>query len=295
MTEERRVDALTGTPVVLAAHRQGRPNLPTGDCPFCVGGLEAPEPYDVRWFPNRWPSLGDGRVEVVLFSPEHEQSLGALGADGVRKVVDLWAARTTALGARPDVDYVLAFENRGADVGATIPHPHGQIYAYGDVPPVPAGELALAAARGTCALCDGQRADDASGRLVASAGTGAAEWRAEVPHASGHPYGLLIAPTAHVGSLPELDDAARNAMATVLADALGRLDRRFAEATPYMLWIHQRPTDGADWPLAHLHLEVVPLRREVGVNRYVAGAELGSGTLVNSVDPLDAARALREA
>jgi UDPglucose--hexose-1-phosphate uridylyltransferase len=109
-----------------------------------VGGLEAPEPYDVRWFPNRWPALAPGATidfadgttahpaagasEVVLFSPAHGESLASLPVEQVRRVVDLWAERTTALLARPEVEYVLVFENRGREVGATIDHPHGQIY-----------------------------------------------------------------------------------------------------------------------------------------------------------------------
>lgn len=287
MTAETRIDALTGAPVIMATHRQNRPNLPVTGCPFCVGGLEAPEPYDVRWFTNRWPTLGEGRAEVVLFSPDHDQSLGGLGAERVRRVVDLWAERTAELGARDDVAYVLAFENRGAEVGATIPHPHGQIYAFGEVPPIPAQELALAKDRGSCALCD----EDPSERLVAAHGG----WRAWVPYASGHPYGMILAADAHVGSLVELDDAGRDGLAVVLGEVLARLDRLFDESTPYLLWVHQRPTNGEPWTLAHVHLEIVPFRRAPGVNRYVASAELGSGTLINSVDPVDAARALRGA
>jgi UDPglucose--hexose-1-phosphate uridylyltransferase len=123
---DRRVDALTGTEVVVVAERQHRPNAPAG-CPFCVGGLEAPEPYTVRSFPNRWPPLPDDRAEVVLYTPDHGASFASLGVDGATRVVELWAARSRALGARPDVGYVLVFENRGPAVGATIPHPHGQI------------------------------------------------------------------------------------------------------------------------------------------------------------------------
>lgn len=285
-----RVDALTGVEVIVADNRQGRPNLPGSDCPFCVGGLEAPDPYDVRWFPNRWPTLGEGRAEVVLFSPDHGQSLGGLGPDGVRRVIDVWTERTRVLGDRPDVDYVLIFENRGAPVGATIHHPHGQIYAFGHVPPIPATELARAATSGRCELCD----EDPAERLITTAGPPEAGWRSWVPYASGHPYGLIVAPIDHVDSLESLDDNGRDAMAAALADTLQRLDLLFEEETPYMLWIHQRPTDGGDHPHAHLHVEIVPFRRAIGVNRYVAAAELGSGILINSVDPIDAARHLRE-
>ena len=117
--------------------RQSRPNLPSTTCPFCPGGLEAPEPYDVHWFTNRWPAMPDGRCEVILYTPVHEATFWSLGTTGARKVIDLWAERSFELGKRPDVDYVLVFENRGAEVGATIEHPHGQIYAFDFVPESP--------------------------------------------------------------------------------------------------------------------------------------------------------------
>ena len=147
---DRRVDPLTGAQVRIVAARQDRPNLPSVvECPFCVGGLEAPEPYTVTAFPNRWPPMPDGRCEVVLYTPDHDASFGTLPLAQARLVVDLWADRTSSLGGRPDVAYVLVFENRGPEVGATIPHPHGQIYAYDEIPPVPAGELAADG----CVLC----------------------------------------------------------------------------------------------------------------------------------------------
>src|SRR4029077_16223861 len=96
--------------------------------------------YDVRWFPNRWPAMPDGRCEVVLYTPEHDATFWSLGPQRVRNAVELWAARSEELGARPDITYVLVFENRGSEVGATIAHPHGQIYAFGFVPQLPLGE-----------------------------------------------------------------------------------------------------------------------------------------------------------
>ncbi|MEL7207137.1 MAG: DUF4931 domain-containing protein, partial [Actinomycetota bacterium] len=146
---ERRTDALTGEEVVLVSGRQDRPNLPPG-CPFCVGGIEAPDPYDVKAFPNRWPPLAEGRAEVVLYTSDHDATFSSLTQGEATKVVDLWAERTTALGSYDDVDYVLVFENRGPEVGATIAHPHGQIYAFPDVPPAAARELD---ADRPCPLC----------------------------------------------------------------------------------------------------------------------------------------------
>lgn len=286
---DRRVDPLTGEASVIVAKRQARPNLgegartPAVACPFCPGGLEAPDDYDVRAFTNRWPSIPEGRCEVVLYTSDHDASFASLGAAGARKVVDLWAERTAALGGRDDVAYVLVFENRGPEVGATIPHPHGQIYAFPEVPPAPERELVT----GACALCDVDPGD----RLVATVGG----WRAWVPDAATWPYALVVAPEAHEPDLPALDGTARDGFAAALVDALGRLDRLFDAPMPYMLWIHQRPTDGQAWPTAHVHVHVAPLYRSPGTQRYVAAGELGSGMFFNPVDPVDAAAALRAA
>jgi UDPglucose--hexose-1-phosphate uridylyltransferase len=279
--DDVRRDELTGTQVVVAAARQDRPNQPDGGCPFCAGGREAPEPYRTRWFPNRWPTFAGGRSEVHLFSPDHSATLSTLGADALVRVVDLWAERTAALGERADVAYVLLFENAGAEVGATIAHPHGQAFAFTEVPDAPARELAS----DSCALCG-----DIDDALVVVAGSG---WRAWVPAAPVMPYELRIAPAGHVPDLPSLDGGGRAAFAEVLGDALARLDRLFGGPVPRMLWLHQRPTDGGSWPTAHVHVHVHPLWRSPGVARYVAAGELGSGMHVVPVDPLDAAAALR--
>jgi UDPglucose--hexose-1-phosphate uridylyltransferase len=311
---ELRFDPLTATWVNIVGHRQARPNLPERGCPFCVGGLEAPEPYDVRWFPNRWPALAPGaRVdlaaaeaagttvlpaagacEVVLFSPEHEQSLATLPGAHVRRVVDVWAARTTALLARPEIEYVLVFENRGRDVGATIDHPHGQIYGYPFVPPAPAREGEVARARG-CAVCAELKAELADGaRIVTEAG----DWVAWVPFASEYSYGMRLAPRTHVGSIPACSDDLRDDLAHVLTDALARYDRLWPSPEPrylfpYLLWFHQAPAAGGDeW---HVHAHLAPPLRAPGVPRYVASGELGSGTFSNPVVPEHAAAALRSA
>ena len=305
-----RRDVLTGEWVNIVGHRQARPNLPGTDCPFCVGGLEAPDPYDVRWFANRWPALAPGAPidfatttdssvpavgasEVVLFSPRHGESLASLPLEQVRKVVDLWADRTEALLARPEIEYVLVFENRGREVGATIDHPHGQIYGYPFVPPAPARELQHDVA--TCGVCLEVATELRDGaRLVAQHG----DWVAWVPFASGYAYGMRFAPRTHIASLPALDDAGRDDLARLLIDALGRYDRLWpapdnADRFPYLLWFHQAPASGGDgW---HVHAHIAPPLRAPGVPRYVASGELGSGTLSNPVVPEAAARALRDA
>ena len=275
-----RTDPLTGHKTFVVHKRQKRPNLPTTGCPFCVGGLEAPDPYDVRSFKNRWPALPDGHAEVVLYTSDHTATFWSLGAAGARKVVDLWAERTVELGAKDDVDYVLIFENRGAEVGATISHPHGQIYAFGHVPHLPLTELQR-----------GSVLDEPGDRLVASSGA----WQAWVPVAAEYPYALRLASTEAIPDLPSMNDCQRDELSTLLVDVLARLDRLFDAHTPYMMWIHQRPCDGGEWPDAKLHIEIVSPWRQKGVIRFVAAGELGSGEFFNTVSPEDAAANLRGA
>jgi len=309
-SHELRFDALTGEWVLIAAHRQDRPNLPATGCPFCVGGLEAPEPYDVRAFPNRWPPLVPGpeidalpsdqraeprgAAEVVLFSPDHTASLATMSVDAVTRVVDLWAERTRELLARPEVEYVLVFENRGAAVGSTIHHPHGQVYGYPFVPPTPARELA-AARPGECPVCAEVAAETADGaRVVSDDG----EWVAWVPYASAYSYGIRLAPRTHLGGLPDLDARRRRALAALLSDVLGRYDRLWDRAPadgpfPYLMWFHQSPAHHEGE--YHLHAHVAPPLRAPGVLRYVASGEVGGGLLANPVLPEHAADALRAA
>src|SRR5918993_215292 len=228
MGNDLRFDELNGAPVLVSPGRQRRPDRPADDCPFCVGGLEAPEPYTAKAFPNRWPSFPDGRSEIVLYTPVHDRAFWQLGPAGVARVVDLWADRTAALGARDDVAYVLVFENRGTEVGATIDHPHGQLYALDRIADAALTELRRSARDG-CPLCRRPPAE----LVVAEAGG----WAARGPPARAHPYGPLLAPDAHRPDLPALDRDLRDRLATLLADVLARFDRLFDRPLPYMLWI----------------------------------------------------------
>ena len=275
---ELRTDPYTGDVVHVVEARQDRPNLPPTGCPFCVGGLEAPEPYDVFWFPNRWPAMGDERCEVVLYTSQHDATFWSLGVDGIRKVIDLWADRTSALGARDDVEFVLVFENRGAEVGATIAHPHGQIYAYDHVPDRPSRRLAAA----------WHPEQNPGDRAVVSVGG----WTAYVPWAPIFPVELDIAPVERVPDLPALGDAGRDEMAHLLVDVFDRLDRLYGRPLPYMMWLNQRPTT-AGYDDAWFSIEVVSPWRAAGVPRFIAAAEVASNEYFNPVDPADLASRLR--
>jgi UDPglucose--hexose-1-phosphate uridylyltransferase len=277
---DTRIDPYLGTMVHVVRSRQSRPNLPASGCPFCVGGLEAPEPYDVKAFPNRWPALGEGRCEVVLYTPEHDATFFSIGVAGARRVIDLWAERTEELRALPGVEFVLVFENRGSEVGATIAHPHGQIYAFDHVPSRPLRRLEAA-----------WRPDpDPGDRLV----IGRRGWRVWTQHAPVHPIALAIAPDTEISDLPSASAEERDALADVLVDLFARLDRLYDQPLPYMMWIYQAPSswpgDSSPW----LNIEIVSPWRSAGVQRFVAAAELAAEEYFNPVDPSEVAARLRE-
>jgi UDPglucose--hexose-1-phosphate uridylyltransferase len=224
---------------------------------------------------------------VVLYTADHDASFASLGQDRARRVVDLWADRTRELGERNDVAYVLVFENRGPQVGATIAHPHGQIYAFDVVPTTAQRELERADVSAFGSDASGERDE----RLVSAHG----EWRAWVPWAPSWPFELLLAPSDPHPDLPSLPNHSRDDLARLLVDVLGRLDHLFAEPMPYMLWFHQRPTDGGVWQSVRVHAHIAPLYRAHGTPRFVAAGELGSEVYFNPVDPVEAAALLRQA
>ena len=281
MDQDLRVDRALGTVVHVVGNRQSRPNLATNsvtsDCPFCVGGLEAPEPYDVRSFVNRWPPMPDDRCEVILYTSDHNASFASLSVEQATKVIDLWAERTHQLAARPDVDYVLVFENRGAEVGATISHPHGQIYAYDHVPERP-GKL----------FGHSWTPDETPERIVSAND----EWTCFVPFASVYPTALTIAPRQRVGDLHSLSPTQRHNLATILINTINRLDQLFDTPLPYMMWINQQPANSSIND-AWMSIEIVSPWRQKGLARFIAAAEVGAGEYFNPVVPEQLAEKLR--
>jgi UDPglucose--hexose-1-phosphate uridylyltransferase len=211
--------------------------------------------------------------------------LGSLGPEGVRKVIDLWASRTKALGERDDVAFVLVFENRGREVGATIDHPHGQIYAYPHIPDRPARRFAA-----------GWEPDpNPDDRFIA----GNASWQAWVPYAPTFPIEVNLAPRQRVGTLIELDDEQRTDLAQLLGAVLAGLDRIYDETLPYMMWFNQAPfsstgsTNPHSEPRAWLQIEIVSPRRSQGVSRFIASAEVACQEYFLPIAPEDVAAQLR--
>jgi UDPglucose--hexose-1-phosphate uridylyltransferase len=281
MAREFRFDPFTQTYVHIVADRQNRPNLPSTGCPFCVGGLEAPEPYSVRSFPNRWPALEAGYCEVVLYSPQHDARLATLSVDNINALVSEWAERTTALQALPDGECIVIFENNGAEIGATIPHPHGQMYAFDHVPQRIATQLK-----------NNWSPDSNPGDRLILEENG---WRIWTEFAAVHPVSIRIAPIDQIADLPSLDANQRAALAPILHRVFAALDALFEDLPPYMMWWNQAPRSRNEWPDAWLNMEIISPWRANGVPRYIAGVEVATGEYFNPVNPADVARRMREA
>jgi UDPglucose--hexose-1-phosphate uridylyltransferase len=320
---ERRYDPTADEWVTVASHRQQRTYKPAADvCPLCPSrpggpGTELPRPsFEVAVFDNRFPSLlpdppapsvlaappyavapATGRCEVVVYSDDHAATFADLPGERVRMVVDVWADRYRTLGAVEDVRYVLPFENKGDVIGVTLSHPHGQVYAYPEVPPRPLRALRAGQRyrerTGRCVWCDVMAAEDTGPRRVARGRT----TLAVVPFAPRFPYEVQVVTTGHRPSLLDLDDAERDDLAAVLHRVVRGYDALFGFSLPYVLAVQMRPTDEREaWDdVSHLHVELTPPHRGPDRLKHLAGSELAAGAFLDDVAPESAAARLREA
>lgn len=320
VVSEMRHDPILDEWVVMASHRQGRTFMPpTNRCPLCPttadNATEIPDDdYDIVVFENRFPSLtyrsdeldptvtvpapvervpARGRCEVVVFTSDHDRSFSQLGPDRVRRVVDVWADRTAALAAMPGIAQVFPFENRGIEIGVTLTHPHGQIYAFPFVTPR-TGRMLESARRyrdrhgGNLfanLLAGEQRLGD---RVVAANET----WTAFVPAAARWPIEVHLYPHRRVEDLTGLTDGERDDFTSLYLDVLQKLDALYETPLPYIAAWHQAPVR-QDRDLAYLHLEVFSVRRAADKIKYLAGTESGMGAWINDSTPEQIAALIR--
>jgi UDPglucose--hexose-1-phosphate uridylyltransferase len=304
--------------VTYAAYRQDRTFLPPPEYnPFAVttspdNPTEVPQgDWDVAVFDNRFPALdlaadaappltvptapAKGKCEVVVFTQSPDASLAALPLDHIELVIDVWADRTEALAAVPEIKYVLPFENRGAEVGVTLHHPHGQIYAYPVVPPLPARMQQAASTyyennnRGV--LQDLIQEEIRAGARILYLGEAAVAF---VPACARYPYEVWIAPIEPAETFAHLDAAQRRDLARALKTVLLKFDGMWQRPFPYLMAWYQAPTDGAAHPESHLHAELYPPYRTQTRLKYLAGTELAAGFYAMDALPEEKARELQQ-
>jgi UDPglucose--hexose-1-phosphate uridylyltransferase len=303
--------------VAYATHRQHRTFLPPPEYNPLAPTTDPAHPtelppgdYDAAVFENLFPALtalahdppalpidtrpARGACEVVVFSRDPAGSLGRLPLSHIELLLEVWADRYTELGARDDVQYVFIFENRGVEVGVTLHHPHGQIYAYPFIPPIPARELehqlTYYDAHGHGLLEALVEREVAEGRRIIYGGQQVVSF---VPVFARYSYEVWIAPHRPIPSVAGLDAAARTDFARALKTTLLKFDALWGQPFPYVMAFHQAPTDGHPHPEAHLHVEFYPAYRMQGRLKYLAGSELGAGVFTADTDPDEKAAELR--
>ncbi len=303
--------------VAYAQHRQDRTFLPPAEHNPLAPSNDPNRPsevpvgdYDVAVFDNLFPTFSEqanahpeeivetrpakGSCEVVVFTQDPSQSLGRLPLSQIELILEVWGERYVDLGRREDVQYVMPFENRGVEVGVTLHHPHGQIYAYPFIPPIPATELAAQLAykrEHGCGLLEHLLADEVKdGRRVLYLSD---EAIAVVPVCARYAYEVWIAPRRATPSFAEVSARERAELARALKTILLKFDRLWAKPFPYVMVVHQAPTDGDEHPEAHVHIEFYPPYRMRDRLKYIAGSELGAGAFTADTLPEAKAAELR--
>ena len=306
---ELRFNPLIKDWVMIASHRQNRPQMPKDWCPFCPNPAndKIKETYDVMEYDNDFPALsqnppvpddvaigiyktkpGYGKCEVILYSPEHTTTIPELPVSHIKKLVDLWQNRFVEISKDEKIKYVFIFENRGELVGVTMPHPHGQIYGYSYIPKKI--ELELASSKehmeetGNCLVCDMLKEEIAFKQRVIIENE---HFITFLPFYSEYPYGVYIAAKNHLHNIAEFDDSEKAALADILKKTVGMLDSLFDYKFPYMMCMHQTPVNTEEncSGYYHFHIEFFPPMRSKDKQKFNASSETGVWAHCNTTAP----------
>ena len=326
----RRWNALTGEWVLVSPHRTERPwqgqvepetaaVQPEYDpqCYLCpgnarAGGARNPNYASTFVFDNDFAALKPGTpvdrfnrdglliaesepgiCRVVCFSPRHNLTIAGMAPADLRRVVDAWVEQYVEMGSNPAIDYVQIFENRGAMMGASNPHPHCQIWSSHTLPNEVSKEQACQAAwrerRGHCLLCEYAELESSARDRLVEENEG---FLAVVPFWAVWPFETMVVSRRHLSGIDVLSDGERNLLADILKRVTARYDRLFGVSFPYTMGFHQRPTDGAEHPEWHLHVHFYPpLLRSATVRKFMVGYEM-LGTPQRDTTPEAAAELL---
>jgi UDPglucose--hexose-1-phosphate uridylyltransferase len=271
------------------------------------------EDYDIVVFENKFPSLqqdsseviekdpkffkhgkAQGICEVVLFTSDHDGVMSEKPVNRYIKLVKVWRDRYQELGAKDYIDYVFIFENKGEEVGVTLHHPHGQIYAYPFIPPIIGQELNSSKEylekEGECLFCKTLKEEKKdSKRIIISNNS----FTAFVPFYASYSYEVHIYANKHLPSFNDFSEKEEIDLAAILKTILMKFDNLFGFVLPYIMAIHQQPTNGTGKEYSHFHIEFYPPYRTKDKLKYLAGSELGVGVFINNSLPEEKAQELR--
>ncbi len=313
---ELRYNPLIKDWVMIASHRQNRPQMPKDFCPFCPGSGKVPDDFDVLKYDNDFPALSQnppvpddvatdlfqtkeayGKCEVILYSKEHTVTLPELPVSHIRKLVDLWAERFLEMSSDEKIKYVFIFENRGEVVGVTMPHPHGQIYGYSLIPKKIELEMESCKEyheeKGNCLICDMLKEEQKFGKRVIIENE---DFAAVLPFFCEYPYGIYIISKNHKQNITQFDEREKENLAAILKVVTGTYDSLFDYPFPYMMCMHQGPVNSEDTSdYYHFHIEFFPPMRSAEKIKFNASSETGVWAHCNPTAPEEKAEELRGA
>ncbi|MDL2234361.1 galactose-1-phosphate uridylyltransferase, partial [Ruminococcaceae bacterium OttesenSCG-928-L11] len=313
---ELRYNPLTNDWVMVASHRQARPQMPKNWCPFCPGSGKVPdEGFDVLRYPNDFPALSPtpptpddvatdlfqvkpayGKCEVLLYSDQHTVTVGELSDDHVHKLSRLWLECYRDLSADPNIQYVYIFENRGDVVGVTMPHPHGQVYGYSFIPKKVADELDNSSRyhkeKGRCLFCDILKEEKSFQQRILFENK---HFTVFVPFFSPITYGIHVQANRHVPDLAAMTEEELDALGETIRDCAGMYDALFGTTFPYMMCMYNAPNLKGYEESWHFHVKFFPPMRSATVQQFFASSETGAGAWCNPNRPEEKAEELRAA
>jgi UDPglucose--hexose-1-phosphate uridylyltransferase len=300
--------------IIVASIRKDRPIDDSGElkCPFCSGSTEVEGNWEVLSLPNMFPSLimdppkasskshwlyrvqpAYGACEVILETKDHTGDVGDLPVERIKKVIDLFAERFTAFGSKEKIKYVFEFRNKGKEIGVSLHHPHSQLYALPFIPPIIETELSSSREymkkEGECLFCRVIKEEKADGRRVICENDDAICF---LPFYAKWPYETHVYPIQHLQCLPDMTDKQRFGFAAILKQIITIYNSLFDFSLPYIMVIHQRPTD-KEYKHYHMHVEFYPPHRSKDKLKFTAGIERGAGTYTMDYEPEQKACELR--
>jgi UDPglucose--hexose-1-phosphate uridylyltransferase len=313
-----RWNPLLKTYTLIATNRTERPIFPD-ECPFCPGNGKIKDTYDVLALPNEYPVLSqefkrpdqqtesffrteasNGLCDVILYSPDHFATLYDLDSIHVEKIIKLWRDRSKEMSESPSVEYIHIFENRGQEVGSSIHHPHGQIYAYPFIP------LKLKTELDSCKeyflqknknllLELNKQEEEEQKRMV----TANKSFLAYVPFFAEHPLGVFISSRRQRSFLTDFSNEEITDLAMILKDVTGALDAVYKKPLPYTMSIHQAPHKSKEYAdnknYYNFHIEFSPVLKDALNVKFPGGSEIGAWATINSKPAEESAELLREA
>lgn len=312
---ELRYNPISKDWVMVASHRQSRPQMPKGWCPFCPGSGRVPEAgFTVYRYPNDFPALSItppepdavsgglfqtkpayGRCEVLLYSQDHNATLATLDDAHVHALAQMWRECYADMAKDPAIDYVFIFENRGEPVGVTMPHPHGQVYGYSHMPKKVQEEIEGSKEHfintDTCLFCELLFQEKQDKRILFENDY----FTVYVPFFSPITYGVMVTANRHVPNVAAMTQEELDALGETIRDCAGMYDALFDMPFPYMMAMYNAPPDGSCDEFYHFHVMFYPPLRAADKQQFFASSETGAGAWCNPNCPEEKAEELRGA